>query len=106
MVQVKNDYGDGGIIFGLFIAPKAKYSPFFNEHGILEERKTFKGFEDAERLIGRKQTFDFAESKTIVEFFQYVGKEVLMDVLRFLQKLENIKFVSSQKLKLLKNVKS
>ena len=105
MVQGKNDYGDGGIFFGFFIVPKAKYSPIFDEYGILEERKTFKGFEDAKRSLGRKQNFDFSESKIIVEFFQYVGKEVLMEVLRFLQKLEILKFVSSQKLKHLKNLK-
>ena len=35
--QGKNDYGSGGIVFALFIAPKIKYCVVLNEDGILEE---------------------------------------------------------------------
>ena len=41
--QGKNDYGNGGIIFGLYEAPKVKYNIILNE-GILSEKKTFKGY--------------------------------------------------------------
>ncbi|ESP05598.1 hypothetical protein LOTGIDRAFT_152455 [Lottia gigantea] len=40
----KNDYGDGGIIFGLYLAPKVKYNIILTSDGILKEKKTFKGY--------------------------------------------------------------
>ncbi|ESO91845.1 hypothetical protein LOTGIDRAFT_163204 [Lottia gigantea] len=39
----KNDYGDGGIIFGLYLAPKVKYNIILTSDGVLKEKKTFKG---------------------------------------------------------------
>ncbi|ESO91805.1 hypothetical protein LOTGIDRAFT_163165 [Lottia gigantea] len=40
----KNDYGDGGIIFGLYLAPKIKYNIILTSDGVLKEIKTFKGY--------------------------------------------------------------
>ncbi|ESO87076.1 hypothetical protein LOTGIDRAFT_154566 [Lottia gigantea] len=40
----KNDYGDGGIIFGLYLAPKVKYNIIITSGGVLKEKKTFKGY--------------------------------------------------------------
>ncbi|ESO92183.1 hypothetical protein LOTGIDRAFT_162839 [Lottia gigantea] len=40
----KNDYGDGGIIFGLYLAPKDKYNIILTSDGVLKEKKTFKGY--------------------------------------------------------------
>ncbi|ESO88560.1 hypothetical protein LOTGIDRAFT_165343 [Lottia gigantea] len=40
----KNDYGDGGIIFGLYLAPKVKYNIILTSEGVLKEIKTFKGY--------------------------------------------------------------
>ena len=40
----KNDYGDGGIIFGLYLAPKVKYNIILTSNGELVEKKTFKGY--------------------------------------------------------------
>ncbi|ESO99914.1 hypothetical protein LOTGIDRAFT_158072 [Lottia gigantea] len=40
----KNDYGDGGIIFGLYLAPKVKYNIVLTSDGVLKEKKTFKGY--------------------------------------------------------------
>ncbi|ESO82642.1 hypothetical protein LOTGIDRAFT_155656 [Lottia gigantea] len=37
----KNDYGDGGIIFGLY---KVKYNIILTSDGVLKEKKTFKGY--------------------------------------------------------------
>ena len=43
--QSKNDYGDNaGIIYGLFLAPKVKYSIVIDENGVLSQKTTFKGF--------------------------------------------------------------
>ena len=38
----KNDYGEGGIVFGLYLAPKIKYNIVLND-GLLSEKSTFKG---------------------------------------------------------------
>jgi hypothetical protein len=38
----KNDYGEGGIIFGLYLAPKIKYNIVLSD-GVLLEKQTFKG---------------------------------------------------------------
>ncbi|ESP03495.1 hypothetical protein LOTGIDRAFT_171433 [Lottia gigantea] len=40
----KNDYGDGGIIFGLYLEPNVKYNIILASDGILKEKKTFKGY--------------------------------------------------------------
>ncbi|ESO91456.1 hypothetical protein LOTGIDRAFT_153900 [Lottia gigantea] len=40
----KNDYGDGGIIFGLYLAPKVKYNIVLTSDGVLKEKKAFKGY--------------------------------------------------------------
>ncbi|ESO87867.1 hypothetical protein LOTGIDRAFT_166168 [Lottia gigantea] len=40
----KNDYGDGGIIYGLYLAPKVKYYIILTSGGILKDKKTFKGY--------------------------------------------------------------
>ena len=45
LCQDKNDYGDGGIFYSLFLAPKIKYSLTINEYGLVEEHKKFKVLE-------------------------------------------------------------
>lgn len=42
--QGKNDYGEGGIVFGLYLAPKVKYNIVLNEDYTLSEKTTFKGY--------------------------------------------------------------
>ena len=42
----KNDYKDGGIFYGLFLAPKIKYCLTINKYAVIDENKTFKGFKD------------------------------------------------------------
>ena len=42
----------------MFIAPKVKYCVTINENGKTEGKNITKGFEDAKRLLGRKQNFD------------------------------------------------
>ncbi|ESO84725.1 hypothetical protein LOTGIDRAFT_168389 [Lottia gigantea] len=40
----KNDYGDGGIIFGMYLASTVKYNIILTSDGVLKEKKTFKGY--------------------------------------------------------------
>ena len=44
LYQSKNDYGKGGFLFGLFLAPTIKFCILIDENGILSQKKTtFKG---------------------------------------------------------------
>ena len=38
LLQGKNDYGDGGILYALFLAPKIKYCLIINKYGIISEK--------------------------------------------------------------------
>ena len=39
LLQGKNDHGDGGILYALFLAPKIKYCLTINKFGIIDEKK-------------------------------------------------------------------
>ena len=43
--QRKNDYGDGGIFFSLFLAPKVNSCLTSNEYGFIEEKRHSKFLE-------------------------------------------------------------
>ena len=55
LCQIKNDLQSGFIFYGLFLAPKIKYVLTINEHGVIQENKTFKGFNDSKRLLDYSQ---------------------------------------------------
>ena len=57
-LQGKNDYRDGGIWYGLFLAPKIKYCLTINKLGITDEHKTFKGFTKVSDNLNRKEYFN------------------------------------------------
>ena len=54
LLQGKNDYKDGGIFYGLFLAPKIKYRLTINKHGVIDEHKTFKGFTNVSDNLDKK----------------------------------------------------
>ena len=70
MGQGKKNYGDGVLFYGLFIAPKVIYCLTFNQSAIIEEKKRFKGFQDAHRLLVCKQFFDLLEGEKVVVIFE------------------------------------
>ena len=57
LIQGKNDYKDGGVFYGLFLAPKIKYCLTMNKFGVIDERKTFKGFSNVSDNLDRKEYF-------------------------------------------------
>ena len=61
----KNDYKTGGIFYGLFLAPKIKYCLTRDDYGIIQEHKTFKGFNDSNRLLNGSQYFKMIEGKKV-----------------------------------------
>ena len=57
LLQGKNDYKDGGIFYGLFLAPKVKYCLTINKYGVIDEHKTLKGFTNVSDNLDRKEYF-------------------------------------------------
>ena len=64
--QGKNDYKDGGIFDGLFLAPKTKYCPTINKYGVIDEHKTFKGFSNVSDNLDRKEYFKMADGDNLI----------------------------------------
>ena len=66
LLQGKNDYKDGGVFYGLFLAPKIKYCLIINKYGVISEKKTFKGFKDVSDNLNRKEYFNMAGGDKLV----------------------------------------
>ena len=65
LCQGKNDYKTGGIFYGLDLAPKIKYCLTIDHYGVIQGHKTFKGFNDSQRLLDRSQYFQMIEGKKV-----------------------------------------
>ena len=65
LCEGKNDYKTGGVFYGLYLAPKIKYCLTKDGYGIIQERKTFKGFNRSKRLLDRFQYFKMIEGEKI-----------------------------------------
>ena len=77
LCQGKNDYKTGGVFCGLFHARKIKYCLTIDEYGIIQEHKTFKRFNDSERLLDRSQSFKIEDGKNYQLCYQDHGKNRL-----------------------------
>ena len=66
LLQGKNDYGDGGIFYGLFLAPKIKYCLTINKFGIIDEKKCFKGYTNVSDNLDRREYFEMADGNNII----------------------------------------
>ena len=66
LLQGKNDYKDGGIFYGLFLAPKIKYCLIINKYGVISEKKTFKGFTNVSDNLDRKEYFKMFDGGKLV----------------------------------------
>ena len=66
LYQSKSDYGKGGILYGLFLAPKKKYCIVMNENGILSQKTTFKGYDQNMVGLNFKDFLDLERSDTIL----------------------------------------
>ena len=54
LLQGKNDHRDGGIFYGLFLAPKIKYCLTIDIYCIIQEHKTFKEFTNVSNNLDRQ----------------------------------------------------
>ena len=66
LLKGKNDYKDGGIFYGMFLAPKIKYCLTINKYGVIDEHKTFKGFTNVSDNLDRKEYFKMFEGDKLV----------------------------------------
>ena len=66
LAQGKNDYGNGGIFYARFLAPKIKYCLTINEYGVINEHKCFKGFTNVSDNLNRKEYFKMASGDNLV----------------------------------------
>ena len=66
LLQGKNDYKDGGIFYGLFLAPKTKYCLTIKKYGVIDEHKTFKGLTNVSDNLDRKEYFKMADGDKLV----------------------------------------
>ena len=66
LLQGKNDYKDGGIFYGLFLAPKIKYCLTINKYGVIDEHKTFKGFTNVSDNLDRREYFKMADGDKLI----------------------------------------
>ena len=66
LLQGKNDYKDGGIFYGLFLAPKIIYCLTINKYGVIDEHKTFKRFTNVSDNLNRKEFFKMVDGDKLV----------------------------------------
>ena len=65
LFQSKIDYGNAGIIYGLFLCPKVKYCLVINEMGFLSEKTTFKGYDQEISGVSFKYFHDLEIGQTV-----------------------------------------
>ena len=65
----KNDYGDSGIFYAWFLAPKIKYCLVIDDFGIISAKRTFKGYSEEHRMIKLEEYISLAEGKTVTGRF-------------------------------------
>ena len=66
LLQGKNDYKDGRIFNGLFLAPKINYYLTINNYGVIDEHKIFKGFTNVSDNLDKKGYFKKFEGDKLV----------------------------------------
>ena len=66
LLKGKNDYGNRGIFYALFLAPKIKYCLTINEYGVKNEHKCFKGFTNVCDNLDRKEYFKMLDGDKLI----------------------------------------
>ena len=61
----KNDYGNSGIIYAWFLAPKTKYCLVIDDVGVISAKTTFKGYSEEHKLIKLDEYISLSEGKTV-----------------------------------------
>ena len=61
----KNDFGDSGLFYAWFLAPKIKYCLVIDDFGIISAKRTFKGYSKEHRLIKLEEYISLSEGDCI-----------------------------------------
>ena len=61
----KNDYGDAGIVYGLFVCSEVKFYKVIEEMGFFGEKTTFKGYDQEISGVSFKDFLDLERGQTI-----------------------------------------
>ena len=61
----KNGYGNSGIFYAWFLAPKIKYCLVIDDFGIILAKRTFKGYSEEHRSIKLDEYISLSEGKTV-----------------------------------------
>ena len=89
LLQGKIDYKDGGIFYGLFLAPKIKYSLTLNKYGVIDEHKTLKGFTNFSDNLDRKEYFKMDDGDKLVAKVPLSWKKSFSQVVVIPHKMRN-----------------
>ena len=65
-LQGKNDYKEGDIWYGFFLAPKIKYCSTKSKFGVIDEHKTFRGLTNVSDNLNRKEYFKMADGGKLI----------------------------------------
>ena len=63
--QGKNDYGNSGIFYAWFLAPKIKNCLVIDDFGIISAKRTFKRYSEEHRMIKLDEYITLSEGKTV-----------------------------------------
>ena len=61
----KNDYGESGIFYAWFLAPKIKYCLVIDDFGVISAKRTFKRYSEEHRMIKLNEYISLSEGKTV-----------------------------------------
>ena len=61
----KNDYGNSGIFYAWFLAPKIEYCLVIDDFGIISAKRTFKGYSEEHRMVKLEKYISLSEGKTV-----------------------------------------
>ena len=65
----KNDYGNSGIFYAWFLAPKRKYCLVVDDYCVISAKRTFKGYSEEHRVIKLDENKSLSERKTVLGRF-------------------------------------
>ena len=61
----KNDYGNSGIFYAWFLAPKIKYCSVIDDFGNISAKRTFKGYSEEHRMLKLDEYIWLSEGKSV-----------------------------------------
>ena len=75
----KNDYGNSGLFYAWFRAPKIKYCLVIDDFGVILAEKTFKGYSEEHRKIILDEYISLSEGKLYQVDLRLIGLKHLKE---------------------------